>query len=435
LNDIQILGRYPLYGEIETQGSKNAVLPVMAASLLYHGVTVLEHVPDITDVDCMVRLLEGLGASVHRDGHRMEIDASCLTSCEISMEDGRKMRSSIMLLGPLVARLGEAVTYYPGGCSIGRRPIDYHLGLLRDLGVSVTEDHGCIRAKADRYLGAGIHLAFPSVGATENALMAAVGAAGETVIYGCAREPEIVELCSFLKAMGIQTVGAGTATIRIRGQESSHSPNFRISGDRIAAGTYLAAAAVAGGEICLKGAPVCYMKATLEALCASGCQIQTEGDRIYLTAPRHLRTLPYLETAVYPGFPTDMQSILLTLQCCGRGEGILKETIFEGRYETIEELRKMGAHIVQDHQLARISRCNGLMGAEVTAKDLRGGAALIVAGLGAEGLTRIHECSHIDRGYENVVGQLQLLGARIRRICHEDPVRMSVAEVDHCQGK
>ena len=416
LNDIQILGRYPLYGEIETQGSKNAVLPVMAASLLHQGVTVLEHVPDITDVDCMVRLLEGLGVKVCRDGDHMEIDASCLTSCEISVEDVCKMRSSIMLLGPLVARLGQAVTYYPGGCSIGRRPIDYHLALLQDLGVAVAEDHGCIRARAENYCGARIHLTFPSVGATENAVMAAVGAPGETVIYGCAREPEIVELCRFLKAMGIHTVGAGTDTIRIRGQKSECSPHFRIGGDRIAAGTYLAATAVAGGEICLKGAPVYYMKATLEALSASGCRIQTEGDQICLIAPRHLRTVPYLETAVYPGFPTDMQSILLAVQCCGQGEGMLKETIFEGRYETIEELRKMGACIVQEDQIARIRRGNGLTGADVTARDLRGGAALIVAGLGAAGVTTIHECRHIDRGYENIVGHLQRLGARIRRI-------------------
>ncbi len=416
MNDIHILGRYPMYGELVTQGSKNAVLPLMAASLLHAGITELEHVPAIADVDCMVRILEGLGAVVTRSGDHMTIDASCLTSCEISLDDVCKMRSSIMVLGPLVARMGQAVTYYPGGCSIGKRPVDYHIRLLRDLGVTVKEEDGRIEAKADHYLGATIFLSFPSVGATENAIMAATGAVGETVIYGCAREPEIVELCRFLQAMGIRTTGGGTDKIYVKGQRSRRDPHFRVSGDRIAAGTYLAAAAVTGGEICLTDAPVHDMEATLQALCGCGCQIQTEGDRICMTAPRHLRTLPYLETAVYPGFPTDMQSILLAVLCCGGGEGVLRETIFEGRFETATELRKMGAWIELEDQVARIHRIPGLMGTEVTAPDLRGGAALIVAALGATGETIVHECDHVDRGYEDIVKQLQKLGARICRV-------------------
>lgn len=424
-----------MYGELEVQGSKNAVLPLMAASLLHRGITVLDHVPDITDVACMVRILESLGVLVVRQEKRMILDASDLTSWEIPLEEVCKMRSSIMVLGPLIARMGQAVTYYPGGCSIGRRPVDYHIRLLRALGIRILEEDGRIEAKAERYRGTAITLEFPSVGATENAILAATGAVGETVIYGCAKEPEIVELCMFLQAMGIETVGAGTERIRVWGQTSKRDPHVCVSGDRIVAGTYLAAAAVAGGEICLTGAPVNSMKATLQALCGCGCLIQAEGDRIYLQAPRHLRTIPYLETTVYPGFPTDMQSVLLAVQCCGTGEGRMQETIFEGRFETAAQLTKMGARIQVEPSdvfcgrceaaevgctgggyLARIQGRNGLYGAHVTATDLRGGAALVVAGLGAEGETVVEQCHHIDRGYEDIVGNLQKLGARIRRV-------------------
>ena len=415
MNDIQILGRYPVYGELAVQGSKNAVLPLMAASLLHPGVTVLQHVPKIADVDCMVRILKGLGAVVHRTGEEMVIDATCLTSCQISLEDVCKMRSSIMVLGPLVARLGQAETCYPGGCSIGKRPVDYHIHLLKDFGITVQEEDGRILAKADRYEGTRIHLKFPSVGATENAIMAATGATGETEILGCAREPEIVELCGFLQAMGIAVKGAGTQRILVSGRTCQKDPVHMVRGDRIAAGTYLAAAAVSAGEICLRQAPVEDMRATLEALCACGCQIQTEGDRICLTGPRHLKTIPFLETAVYPGFPTDMQSILLAVQCCGGGTGMIKETIFEGRFETAGELKKMGARIRIEGQTACIDPTEGLTGANVVARDLRGGAALIVAGLGAAGETIVQDCHHVDRGYEDIVTTLQTLGARICR--------------------
>ena len=424
-----------MYGELEVQGSKNAVLPLMAASLLHRGVTVLDHVPDITDVACMVRILERLGAVVMRQDHRMVINATCLTSWEIPLEEVCRMRSSIIVLGALLARMGQAVTYYPGGCSIGSRPVDYHIGLMRDMGILIREEDGRIEAKAGHYHGAEIHLPFPSVGATENAILAATGAAGETVICGCAKEPEIVELCAFLQAMGIETVGAGTDRILVWGQTSKRDPHVRVSGDRIVAGTYLAAAAVAGGEICLTGAPVTSMSATLQALCSSGCLIQTEGDRITLQAPRHLRTIPHLETTVYPGFPTDMQSIMLAVQCCGTGVGRMEETIFEGRFETALQLNKMGGRILVDigdpvcypghignaecigkGHTAWVQGSGGLYGAHVSAADLRGGAALVVAGLGAQGETVVHQCHYIDRGYEDLEGNLQKLGARIHRV-------------------
>lgn len=415
MNDIQILGKLPLYGEQQTQGSKNAVLPMMAASLLHKGVTRIENVPRIEDVSCMVRILEKLGASVSWEAHEMLIDASTLSCCEISLDYVRKMRSSIMVLGPLIARLGQAVTYYPGGCSIGKRPVDYHVKLLRDLGIAVKETDGRIEAKADSYEGTEIFLEFPSVGATENAIMAAVGAKGETVVRGCAREPEIVELCRFLAAMGIETVGAGTGVIRLRGQKSRRDPSYRVCGDRIAAGTYLAAAAVAGGEICLTDAPVNYMKAILEALCACGCEVMTENGRVCLKAPRRLKGIARLETAVYPGFPTDMQSIFLAALCCAGGDSLIRENIFEGRFETAAELARMGARIEVRGNEARILGVDSLKGAEVTARDLRGGAALIVAGLGAEGTTVVHDCGHVYRGYETIVEDLQKLGADIRK--------------------
>lgn len=390
---------------------------MMAAALLHPGITVIENVPAIEDVACMVGILEKLGASVVRKDHRMMIDASILNSCEISLDYVRKMRSSIMVLGPLVARMGQAVTYYPGGCSIGKRPVDYHVKLLRDLGLTVMEEDGRIEVRADRYVGSEIRLAFPSVGATENAVMAAAGASGETVIRGCAREPEILELCRFLATMGIDTVGAGTDTIRLWGQKSRRAPVYRVCGDRIVAGTYLAAAAVTGGEITLQNAPVSYMQSTLQALCACGCEIMTEGARVCLRGPKYLKAVPCLETAVYPGFPTDMQSVFLALHCLAAGDSVIRETIFEGRFETAAELVRMGADIRVDGSCARIHATGGLSGTEVTARDLRGGAALIVAGLAAEGQTIVHECGHVDRGYEDIVRDLQNLGAQIRRIC------------------
>ncbi len=415
MNDIQILGEIPLYGELCTQGSKNAVLPVMAASLLHKGVTVIENVPRIQDVSCMVKILERLGASVTWQDHHMEIDASDLSCFEIPLTDVKKMRSSIMVLGPLVARMGQAVTYYPGGCSIGKRPVDFHVKLLRDLGIVVEECDGRIEAKAGKYRGAQLRLDFPSVGATENAVMAAVGAEGETVIHGCAREPEIVELCLFLEQMGIETKGAGTSVIRVRGQKGLKDPHYHVCGDRIAAGTYLAAAAATGGEICLTDAPVSYMKATLQALAACGCELKTEGSRVRIRAPKKLSPLPFLETEVYPGFPTDMQSVFLALLCLADGDSLIRENIFEGRFETVGELRKMGADIEVDGREARIHAGGRLKGGQVTARDLRGGAALIVAGLAAAGETVVCHCEHVDRGYERITEDLSQLGARIKR--------------------
>ena len=416
MNDIQILGKVPLYGEMAAQGSKNAVLPMMAASLLHRGTTTLLNVPCIQDVDCMVGILTKLGAKVYRDGRQMQIDASCLDSCEISLDYVQKMRSSIMVLGPLVARLGQAVTHYPGGCSIGKRPVDYHVKLLRDLGITVKEEGDRIEARADHCHGCDLRLCFPSVGATENAVMAAAGAEGETVIRNCAREPEIVELCRFLECMGIETKGAGTDTICLRGQKSRKDPVYQVCGDRIAAGTYLAAAAVTGGQIHITDVPVFYMESTLQALRACGCQIMTENSRIHLAAPRNLTAIPYLETEVYPGFPTDMQSVLLTVLCCGIGESRLRETIFEGRFETAAELLRMGADITVNDNCAVVKGGAGLSGNTVRARDLRGGAALIVAGLAAKGRTVVKDCFHVDRGYEDIAENLRKLGAEIRRM-------------------
>ncbi len=415
MNDIQILGEIPLYGELCTQGSKNAVLPVMAASLLHKGITVIENVPRIQDVRCMVKILEKLGAVVSWQDHHMEIDAAHLTCSEIPLDYVKQMRSSIMVLGPLVARMGQAVTYYPGGCSIGKRPVDYHVKLLRDLGITVEECDGRIEAKAEKYRGTGLYLDFPSVGATENAIMAAVGAEGETVIHGCAKEPEIVELCLFLDEMGAQTKGAGTDTIHVRGMEGKRDPHYHVCGDRIVAGTYLAAAAATGGEICLTDAPVSYMKSTLRALASCGCQLRTEEKKVWLKAPDRLKPLPFLETEVYPGFPTDMQSVFLALLCMAKGDSVIRENIFEGRFETAGELRRMGADIEVEGRQARIHAGGRLRGANVTARDLRGGAALIVAGLAAEGETVVCHCEHVDRGYERITEDLSLLGARIRR--------------------
>jgi len=403
-----------MYGELAIQGSKNAVLPLMAASLLHRGITVLDHVPEITDVACMVRILERLGAVVTREKSRMIIDATTLTSWEIPLDEVCKMRSSIMVLGPLVARMGQAVTYYPGGCSIGRRPIDYHIRLLQDLGIRVREEEGRIEATAEDYRGAILTLDFPSVGATENAILAATGAKGETVICGCAREPEIVELCAFLQAMGIETVGAGTDRIRVWGQISDRDPHVLVSGDRIAAGTYLAAAAATGGELLLQNACPDHMESFLQVLETMGCRLLRSPDTVYIKAPGRLRPAA-VRTGPHPGFPTDLQSPLLTLMCLAEGESQLEETIFEARFRTAEELAKMGAAVTVSEGRARIRGTGRLFGARVQAPDLRGGAALVVAGLAAEGKTIVENICHIDRGYDTLELGMGTLGAEMIR--------------------
>lgn len=436
MSAIQVQGLRPLKGEIGIQGSKNAVLPVMAASILHKGTTVLTHVPRIQDVFCMMGILESMGCSCFLDGHRLIIDTRSLTDIHIPKQYLTAMRSSIMMLGALLGRCGEAATCYPGGCSIGKRPIDLHLYALEKLGAEIKEEDGKIEARADRLKGADIRFSFPSVGATENALLAAVLAEGTTVIRGAAREPEIEELCRMLSSMGARILGGGSDTITVEGVKTLHDTVYEVPGDRIVAGTYLSCVMAAGGQAAFAGVCPKQMERVLEVLGRMGAEIWAEESKVGITMKTRPRPVN-LQTEPYPGFPTDLQSPMLSLLSIGTGTGTIRETIFEGRFATAAQLRKMGACIEIGRQagedgsgegilsgevkqtgggekLAVVRGTYPLRGCTVEATDLRGGAALIVAGLAAEGTTTITDCRHILRGYEDICGDLRSLGAEIR---------------------
>lgn len=414
MSTIQVHGLRPLKGEIKIQGSKNAVLPMMAASILHKGTTVLAHVPRIQDVFCMMGILEYMGCDCRLEGHKLTIDAKDITKTEIPESDVKAMRSSIMMLGALLGRTGEAFTYYPGGCSIGKRPIDLHLYALRELGAEIKEEKEQITARAISLRGADIHLSYPSVGATENALLASVLAHGETRIYGGAREPEIGALCCFLNRMGADVTDLGEGRMLVRGVEELHDGEYDVEGDRIVAGTYLSAVAATGGSIRICGVNPAHLGSVLPEFVKMGVSIETEADAIAaksLGRPEPVR----IETGPYPEFPTDLQSPVMALLASGAGKSAILENVFEGRYETVKELQKMGAKIIIEEKTAHIYGRYPLQGAVVEARDLRGGAALVVAGLVAEGETVVTNCRHILRGYEDICRDLQSLGARIRQ--------------------
>lgn len=412
MSTIQVEGLHSLKGEIEIQGSKNAVLPMMAAAILNTGTTVIENVPRIQDVFCMMGILEYLGCVCSFEGHRMVINASSITSASIPEHYVRSMRSSIMILGALLGRCGEAITQYPGGCSIGKRPIDLHLYSLRRLGAEILEKDEHVYARACCLKGSEIRLSYPSVGATENALLAAVRAEGDTIIHGAAREPEIEELCLFLINMGAEIEGAGTPVLRIAGGRKLHDSTYRVAGDRIVAGTYMAAAAAAGGCVMLNGIRPQHMERVLTEFKRMGMAIEAEDRRIILASKS--RPLPLkLETGPYPQFPTDLQSPVMAVMSVAEGDSVLIENVFEGRFETAKELIKLGAKIRIHERKAWIEGSFPLAGACTEARDLRGGAALVVAALAAEGKTTIGQCCHIMRGYEDICRDLRCLGAEI----------------------
>ena len=429
MSEIEVRGLCRMQGEIVVQGSKNAVLPMMAASILNSGRTVLENVPRIQDVFCMMGILNSLGCVCRLTGNRMEIDASVLSGCSVEKEEMEKMRSSIMLLGALLGRLGEARLCSPGGCRIGRRPIDFHLEVLRGLGAEIEEEEsGFLRARAAKLSGSRISLPFPSVGATENALFAAVMASGRTVLSGCAREPEIRELCDFLNSMGASVRGGGTSVIVVEGGLPLHNTRFVVGGDRIVAGTYLLSAVSAGGELLLTGFETSGLRAVTTSLRRMGATVYEEEELIYIRSMARPEPLS-VKTGPYPAFPTDLQSVMMAVLCLARGESSLEETVFENRLGTAQELKKMGARIDCDEKKAFIFGVSCLSGTRVEAADLRGGAALITAALGAEGITRIGGCAHILRGYEDICRDLKKVGVHIRmrepyetkeRVCSEN---------------
>lgn len=411
MSAIEVRGLCPIKGDIIVQGSKNAVLPMMAGAVLNKGITVIDNVPRIQDVFCMMGILDSLGCSCVLEGHSLRIDAAGLSRFSIPREDMGKMRSSIMLLGALLGRCGEAEVYYPGGCMIGKRPIDLHLMALEKMGVLIEEEEP-LRATVSRLKGTLVDFPFPSVGATENAIFAAVAATGRTVLKGCAKEPEIEELCRFMINMGASIDGVGTGALVIEGGLPLHDSRFSVGGDRIAGGTYLLAAAGAGGELLLTGIESRGLQTVTRVLSEMGASVYEEEELIFLKAVNRL-TATSVKTGPYPGFPTDLQSVMMAVMSRAKGISSIEEKIFENRFRTATELEKLGADIVIEKDIARITGRTRLTGSRVEAKDLRGGAALVTAGLMAQGITTIGCCDYIMRGYEDICRDLSQIGADI----------------------
>lgn len=414
---LEIQSAGPLHGQVKIQGSKNAVLPMMAAMILHRGITVLTNVPHILDVYWMIDILKELGCRVCLEGHVLTVDAAEIKSTALPKQLVGKMRSSIILLGALLGRCKEASTWFPGGCSIGSRPVDIHIQVLEAFGAFVIAEEEEIKASVlDGLNGICYTFPFPSVGATENAILTAVCAKGVTVLRNAAKEPEIRELCRFLNAMGAKISGIGTECLVILGVNTLHSTCFPVCGDRIAAATYLCGAAVCGGTITITGIAWSDMEAVLDVLKQCGCKFSLSKDAVSVVRNGRLKAVKYVRTEVYPGFPTDVQSPLMAVLAAAKGCSVIEETIFEGRFQTAEQLKRMGADIRIQEQRAMICGKKDLYGTDVVAMDLRGGAALVIAALAAKGTTRIGACHHIFRGYESIEEDLRQLGVKIRFI-------------------
>ena len=414
----EIQGGRALFGSVAIHGAKNSVLPILAACLLAPGQSVIENCPELSDVSATLDILRLLGCRVDREGDTVAVDASTLYRWDIPEHLMREMRSSVIFLGALLARLGKAELSYPGGCELGPRPIDLHLAALRALGAGITEEQGalCCECRRGGLQGRKLCLSIPSVGATENVMLAACRCPGLTTIVGAAREPEIVDLQEFLRCLGVPISGAGTSTVTIQGGTQLHPARYRVMGDRIAAATYLCGAAAAGGEVEVTGFAPDTLTAVLNCLEEAGCVIHTELDRAVLTSTGPLRGIDPVRTAPYPGFPTDAQAILMAALAGGEGATLFVENIFDSRYRHVDELRRMGANIQVAGRAAMVTGAGRLHGAAVRSTDLRGGAALVVAALGAEGTTQIHQLNHIRRGYQTLDKSLRALGAEIQEV-------------------
>lgn len=409
-------GGEKLYGKVRVHSAKNTVLPLLAASVLTDEQVKIHGVPAINDVENMLHILSEVGCVIKRQKDCAVIDSSNAVSHEIPTRLTKELRSSVFMLGSVLTRFRRAKISYPGGCDIGLRPIDLHLSGLKKLGVEIVEKDGYIHCSAERLQGAEILLDFPSVGATENIILAAVKAAGITVIRNAAKEPEIADLQRFLNAMGAKVRGAGGGTIVVEGVERLHGVDYTPIGDRIEAGTYLIAAASCGGEMEIEGVPAENIAALLHKLRENGCKIHTKNDKIELYSDGKLKSVNLVETMPFPGFPTDLQAQYSALSATAKGATLVVENLFETRYRYAAELKRMGADITVRGRAAFIRGVEKLHGASVTAGDLRGGAALVVAALRAEGQSSVMDLSHIDRGYAEFEGTLRNLGAKIKRV-------------------
>ncbi|MFR6055403.1 MAG: UDP-N-acetylglucosamine 1-carboxyvinyltransferase [Eubacteriales bacterium] len=410
-----IKGGKKLEGKIEAESAKNAVLPLLAAACLTDEEVIIKNCPPILDVVSMINILKELGVKVRYEGKNLVVNAASMHSFSIPYSLSKELRSSVFMLGALVSRFKSAEASYPGGCDIGLRPIDLHLAGLKQMGVRVGEFGGEIVCKADKLTGGDIYFDFPSVGATENIILAAVLAEGRTVIHNAAKEPEVEDLQNFINSMGGKVAGAGSSVITVDGVKKLHGTEYKPLFDRIEAGTYLVAAAATGGSVEISNCNPEKISALLHKLCDNTCKITLNNDIIYLKSGS-IRKSFNIETLPYPGFPTDMQAQMVALAAVSSGISVIRENIFETRFRHVRELNRMGANIVVKDRVAIVSGVKELSGAKVTAHDLRGGAALVVAGLNARGVTIIEDVRHVERGYYKPEEKFRALGADFEKI-------------------
>jgi UDP-N-acetylglucosamine 1-carboxyvinyltransferase len=416
LEKLVIEGGRPLSGTIKIHGAKNAALPILAASMMAQGTITLQNVPQLSDIEVMLNILRALGCQAEHRQDVVKLNTSTAVSSHIPESLMNQMRSSIFLMGPLLARFGRVQVYQPGGCAIGERKIDLHLSGLEALGAHIEEAGNTIICTTSGLIGAEIVLDYPSVGATENIMMAACMAEGLTTISNAAREPEIQDLQNFLNAMGAEIIGAGTDTITVKGVSSLKPCTYRVIPDRIVAGTIMVAAAVTRGNVTLEHVNAAHMTSVIHVLKRIGVQIAVRGDIINVSCLSKLRSIERIVTSPHPSFPTDLQAQMMVLLSLADGLSVMKETVFEGRFKHVDELTRMGADIRVDLNAAFIKGVPRLYGATVEATDLRAGAALVLAGLVANGTTVVEQIHHIDRGYDRIEDMLTRLGASVHRI-------------------
>lgn len=410
-----IKGSNKLEGKVKISGSKNAALPIIAASILNAGKTTLYNVPNIHDTQMMFEILKNLGGKVEKKNNKIIIDTSKIKKYEIPEDLMRQMRSSVILAGSLIGKYQKAIFSYPGGCDIGTRPIDLHLKGFEKLGINITKNYGNISCICDKIVGEKIDLDFPSVGATENIMLASCLGEGTTQINNAAREPEIIDLQNFLNKMGAKIQGAGSNKIQIEGVKKLNDVSYNIMPDRIETGTFLCAAAMSQGNIIIENTNINHITPIISKLEEANCKLKLEKDKIELKAPKKLKALE-IRTMPYPGFPTDMQSIFVSMLTIAKGTSIIVENIFESRYKFTQELIRMGAKITIEGKSAIVKGTRKLYGANVNATDLRGGATLVLAGIVAKGETTIENIEYILRGYENLNKKLENLGVNIKMV-------------------
>lgn len=420
MSKILINGGKKLEGEITLQGAKNSVLPVLAATLLCSEKSTLHNCPDISDVDTSIKILSALGCVCKKEGKSLTVDPTSAKGIEIPDDLMREMRSSVVFLGAVIAKMGRAVISSPGGCELGPRPIDLHLSALKKMGVEITEEHGFLLCEAKNGIkGTEITLGFPSVGATENIILAGVLADGLTVIHNAAKEPEISDLADFLNSAGARIYGGGSDTVYIHGVKSLSHTEHSIIPDRIVAATYMSCAAITGGDVVLKGVMPSHITSILSVFRDADCDVTVSGKALRINAKKKLIRVPTIRSLVYPGFPTDAGPLIIAMLCKAKGTSVFVENIFENRFRYVDELKRLGAKIGTQGKTAVIEGVDALSGASCKCTDLRGGAALVTAGLWAKGETLIDEIHHIERGYDDIVGTLKQLGADIEYVNRE----------------